>query len=236
MHISWTELRDGSGYWRVMADLNPAVEDPAQTRAFDSALRSAGGETYEEGSKQGDRYFHIPALDRHRGVSHFYLEGYRTGDLKADFDFARSFGETMMDKYPELLQQALEENPETTEDDKAKQLAYHSVYFLQVLTLDRGTTSGLLVHDQNDVGILGSIPSHVDRGLLASWCAKLPAPQDGLLGALVDALPDAHPCPVDDDCRAELAQVVREHYLGHPEALAMQATGNIIPPTVSNHR
>jgi len=35
-------------------------------------------------------------------------------------------------------------------------------------TADRGTTSGLLVHDENDVGILGSLPSHVDKKLLES--------------------------------------------------------------------
>ena len=35
-----------------------------------------------------------------------------------------------------------------------------------VLILNRCTTSGLLVHDQNDVGIIGSLPSHVNRLLL----------------------------------------------------------------------
>ena len=124
-------------------------------------------------------------------------------------------------------------------DEQRAQLSYHTVYFFQVLTLDRGTTSGLLVHSQNDVGIMGSLPSHVDRALLRSWAAKVAAPQDALVHALVDVLPetdDATPCPVDDRTRQRLAQTVRAHYQAHPEALNMQAAGNIIPPTVNNHQ
>jgi coproporphyrinogen III oxidase len=40
---------------------------------------------------------------------------------------------------------------------------------------------------------------------------------------------------VTDERRAELAQLVRGHYRAHPEALSMQATGDIVPPTVDNH-
>ena len=71
----------------------------------------------------------------------------------------------------------------------AQQLAYHTLYFFQVLTLDRGTTSGLLVHDQNDLGIMGSLPAWVDRA----------------------------------------------HYRAHPEAVALQAAGDVVPPTVATH-
>ena len=31
IHISWTEMRDGTGYWRMMADLNPSLPDPSDT-------------------------------------------------------------------------------------------------------------------------------------------------------------------------------------------------------------
>ena len=117
-----------------------------------------------------------------------------------------------------------------------RQLAYHTLYLFQVLTLDRGTTSGLLVHDQNDLGIMGSLPARVDRDLLASWQAKVESPQDDLVGALVDALPDESPSSVSDAVKIALAQTVREHYQKNPEALAMQASGNVIAPTVDNHR
>jgi len=104
-----------------------------------------------------------------------------------------------------------------------------------VLTLDRGTTSGLLVHDQNDVGILGSIPAYVDSDLISTWVANMQPPQEQLLKALIAALVGASPCLIDEATKKTLAKVVREHYITHPEAIAMQAAGNIIPPTVNNH-
>lgn len=236
IHISWTEMRDGSGYWRIMADLNPAIPDVGDKRAFEAALEGAAPAHYEYARAQGERYFSIPALGRYRGVAHFYLEGYFSGDERADRELARAVGQAAIDCYLEILGRALERHPELGADERAQQLAYHTVYLFQVLTLDRGTTSGLLVHDQNDVGILGSLPAFVDRALLASWQERLPPPQDELLRAIVDVLPDEHPCPVTNESRSALAQVVRTHYRAHPEALSMQASGDVIPPTVDNHR
>lgn len=235
MHISWTELKRGVGYWRIMADLNPAIPDDDQTRAFDSALERAAGPLYGDGCEQGRAYFFIPALDRHRGVAHFYLEGYASDDFEADHDLAERMGRTVIECYGDLVASAAYAHPEPDAADFDRQLHYHSVYLLQVLTLDRGTTSGLLVHDQNDVGILGSLPSHVDRGRLRKWIDRMPAPQDQLLSAIVDVLPDQHPCPVSDQTRQALADAVRAHYRAHPEALDMQASGGITPPTVDNH-
>ena len=115
------------------------------------------------------------------------------------------------------------------------QLAYHTLYLFQVLTLDRGTTSGLLIHDQNDVGIMGSIPSHIDRTLLESWKALMPEPQNELVQALLDVLPQEMPTPVDVKTKKALAEAVRSHYRRFPEALSMQASGKFIPKTVDNH-
>ena len=234
-HISFTELRDGKGYWRLMADLNPSLPAPDEKERFDAMLEETAGETFDEGRAQGERYFYIPALERHRGVSHFYLEGFDTGDFDADRRFATDFGEAVIDTYASILKSALASADEPTEEERRSQLSYHTVYFFQVLTLDRGTTSGILVHDQNDVGILASLPAFVNRKLLSSWVEKLPAPQDKLLRGLIDELSDESPCPVTDDCRARLARAVREHYQSHPEALKLQARGNTIPPTVANH-
>ncbi len=235
MHISWTELRDGQSYWRLMADLNPSLPAEEEKKRFDEMLEEAAGEHFEEGEANGERYFYIPALERHRGVSHFYLEGHRSDDFVADREFARRFGEAVIDCYVAILEEALRESGEPGDEENAAQLAYHTAYFFQVLTLDRGTTSGILVHDQNDVGILASLPSRVDRQLLASWEGRMESPQDELLRNLVAALPDESPCEVTDEVRAKLAQVVREHYRAHPEALHMQASGKVVPPTVANH-
>jgi len=236
MHISWTEMKNGKGYWRMMADLNPAIEDADATALFTECLQNAAPEQYELAAEQGDRYFNIPALGRHRGVSHFYLEEYCTDKQQADFDLAKMFGEAVIDCYVSIFNKANKTHLNPTKDDFAKQQAYHSLYLFQVLTLDRGTTSGLLVHDQNDLGIMGSLPAIVDKALLSSWLEKMLSPQDKLLKAIVNTLSDEMPCMVDDKTKLALASAVREHYKSNPKALNMQAKGNTVPPTVENHR
>ena len=237
MHISWTQMRDGKGYWRIMADLNPSIisESDLDKKIFSKMLKEITGKHYEEGEVQGDRYFNIPVLGRTRGVSHFYLEGYNSGDFQEDKAFAKEVGEAVIDKYIAIISAKLATHPTFTEEKKQEQLAYHTLYLFQVLTLDRGTTSGLLVHDQNDVGIMGSIPSHVNRDILASWQALMPKPQDELVAALLKALPKENPTPVDEKTKKALANAVRKHYKKHPEALSMQASGESVPPTVENH-
>jgi len=234
MHISWTQMKDGTGYWRIMADLNPSIPNEADKEAFTKALISLSEEHEKEARAQGDKYFFIPSLKRHRGVSHFYLENFNSGDDEADEVFARQSGKKVIDAYIALLSAVLKENPSISKEDKKQQLAYHTLYLFQVLTLDRGTTSGLLVHDQNDVGILGSLPSHVDRELLKTWGKKMPSPQEKLLENIIAVLP-ANGIMIDSTIKTALAQVVRKHYQTYPEALSLQASGNTVPPTVQNH-
>jgi coproporphyrinogen III oxidase len=236
IHISWTEMKDGAGYWRMMADLNPSNEIEADKTTFLAALQQAAPAQFDEAVAQGERYFYIPVLGRHRGVAHFYLENYNSGDAAADFALARSVGETAIDTYLAILGRTLHAVSEPSAEQRARQLAYHTLYFLQVLTLDRGTTTGLLVHDQNDTGIMGSLPARVDRDLLRSWVERMPAPQDALLTALTKALPPDSPAYVDVAAKQRLAAVVRAHYRSHPGAIVMQASGDVTPSTVQNHR
>ena len=237
MHISWTQMRDGKGYWRIMADLNPSIlsESDLDKKIFSSMLKDVTGKYYEEGTAQGDRYFNIPTLGRTRGVSHYYLEGYNTNNFQADKAFAKEVGEAVIDKYIAIITAKLSIYPTFTKEKVQEQLAYHTLYLFQVLTLDRGTTSGLLVHTQNDVGIMGSIPSHVNRDILSTWQELMPKPQDELVAALLKALPKETPTPVEEKTKKALANAVRKHYKKYPEALSMQASGESIPPTVANH-
>lgn len=234
MHISWTEMKSGEGYWRMMADLNPSIENAEDREGFQGRLKKVVGELYEGAAAQGDRYFYIPALERHRGVVHFYLENFNSGDEDADRSLARRLGGEVIDVYLGIVRLALSEFPEIDDGARDMQLAYHTLYLFQVLTLDRGTTSGLLVHDQNDLGIMGSIPAAVDRELLSSWRGMMPEVQKGLLDALVGALPGSG--VVDDAARLRLAKAVREHYREYPGALGLQASGDVVPPTVKNHQ
>lgn len=235
IHISYTEMRDGTGYHRVMADLNPSIEQPAQTEKFRHVLREACPEHYQDAAVQGDRYFYIPALKRHRGATHFYLEAFRSGDYAADHNMARRVGMAAMQCYVELVAEALTHDAPADDAARKAQLAYHTAYLFQVLTLDRGTTSGLLVHDQNDLGIMGSLPAFVDRALLLSWLDKVPDLHKPLLRAIVKALPADTTSEVSDSVRLALAKVVRDHYRAYPEALTLQASGAVVPPTVANH-
>lgn len=230
MHVSWTQMRDGEGYWRVMADLNPSLENGAHAERFEAALRAAAPEVYPQAQRNGDAYFEIPALGRHRGVRHFYLEGLATDDPDADRALARRVIEAGIDVYVEILGEALRDAAPPTEAERQSQLAYHTLYLFQVLTLDRGTTSGLLVHDQNDLGTMGSLPARVDRSLLASWAAEVVPAQVPLVRALAAALPDQHPAPVGDAQKLALARATREHYRAHPEALEHQAPVPEHPP------
>ena len=234
MHISWTEMKDGKGYWRMMADLNPSIFSASDKKAFDRMLAQSIPEFYGEASVQGDKYFYIPALERHRGVSHFYLENFSTGENEEDKVMAQTLGENVIDAYVKIIKSAILLHDKVSEADKQAQLAYHTLYLFQVLTLDRGTTSGLLVHNENDVGILGSIPSHVDKALLLSWSEKMPKGQEELLNVIAACLPESG--AVEDEQKAALAQAVREFYLENPQALKMQASGNVSVPTVQNHK
>ncbi len=232
MHISWTQMRDGYGYWRIMADLNPAIFNKVHQTRFTKMLQEVSGSMYAKASAQGDRYFYIPALKRHRGVSHFYLEQFNRGNPREDSVLAKQLGETVIDTYCTLLRESM--TCQCSEKDMMTQQAYHTLYFFQVLTLDRGTTSGLLVHDQNDIGILASLPKYIDADLLLSWQAYVQKPQDILLKRLVECLGSGRVL-VDAAIKRRLANVVRAHYKQYPEALHMQASGDRIAPTVQNH-
>ena len=236
MHISYTRMKDGTGYWRIMADLNPAIYYEEDQHRFIEHLNFITPNLFERAAEAGDRYFYIPVLGRHRGVAHFYLEHHDSGDFGTDFGFAKYFGEQVIDVYISIISDALSRRAAVSEKDVEAQLAYHTLYFFQVLTLDRGTTSGLLIHDQNDVGIMGSISSHVDKALLESWLPKMTPPQDALLRSLIDALPEGEIVEVDEAAKKRLADAVRSHYRAHPEALELQADSVVVPPTVENHR
>lgn len=240
-HISWTELKSESGGgWRLMADLNPSLPDQDQRELFVQQVSqslSALPEAWLDYAKaQGDRYFWIPYLNRHRGVAHFYLEQWKSEDPSEDLQLARRFGAQVIQTYLELLKRTLAHSIAPTQEELRAQLDYHSAYLFQVLTLDRGTSSGLLVHNQNDVGILGSLPQRVDRALLTSWVQHLPDPQNLLLQELIAVLPEDPIVTLNPEVRQRLADVVRAHYQEHPQAIALQARGDILPPTVAHHQ
>ena len=233
IHISLTSFKDGNSYWRIMADLNPSLENMEDKKIFDESLKQISKENYEEGTKQGEKYFFIPALNKHRGVSHFYLENYKSGDKQKDFDFALEFGKTVINTYINIISNAFETRKTFSVQDIKKQLDYHTLYLFQVLTLDRGTTSGLLIHNENDVGIMGSLPKFVNKKLLICWIENMEEIQKTLLENIINSIDDNG--VINTQTKEKLAQVVRNHYKNNPDALKYQASGTVIPNTVNNH-
>jgi len=211
LHVSWTELRNGQQYWRLMADLNPAIVDDNDTALFNEMLKQSSGEFFESGIEQGNRYFYIPALNKHRGVSHFYLEGF-TGNEQTSPLFAIDFAKNVIDCYIDILSDKLSCLPPPSDLALQQQVDYHTLYFYQVLTLDKGTTAGLLIHNQNDVGTLGSLPAYINRDLLQSWIADTPPPQQPLVEALVGLLPSQKIVHITPEIKEEIAMVIRRHY------------------------
>jgi coproporphyrinogen III oxidase len=234
IHISLTELRDGKTYWRLMADLNPSIKNKDDEINFANSMKIVSKDIYNEAQQQGDKYFYIPVLENTRGVTHFYLENYNTNDDLADKTLAVEFGKTVIDTYIDIIENGFKTRTTFSVQDIKTQLDYHTLYLFQVLTLDRGTTSGLLVHNQNDIGIMGSLPSFINKKLLSSWITKMKKPQDELVKNIVLSIGDDG--IIDDDVKIKLAQIVREHYIKYPKALDLQAKGNTIPTTVQNHK
>lgn len=235
LHISWTEFKNGDGYWRLMADLNPGIEDNELTKTFRQNLQEVSGPLFNQAEKAGDQYFFIPAIGRHRGACHFYLEGYHSGSFEKDLVLSENMGKRVISEYCKIVQETSLKNPCPSSEDFRAQLEYHTLYFFQVLTLDRGTTAGLLVHDQNDLGVLGSLPASIDTSLLKLWCKNMPSPQNSLLEAIIDSLGEGTPLAVDHLVKEKIASIIREHYRKFPKALDLLATGGKIPQTGSQH-
>jgi len=224
IHISWTSFKDGQGYWRIMADLNPSIEIQKETDLFVASLKETSNQYFDEAIRQGDHYFYIPALKRHRGVSHFYLEAFASGNNSNDLSLARRFGGSIINCYCDILTRTITQATKPTNDQLNLQLDYHTLYFYQVITLDKGTTAGLLVHDQNDVGVLGSLPAYIDCELLASWISTTPAPQNILIENILVLFPEEDICEVTNEIKQKIANTIRKHYKTYPKATILQAS------------
>ena len=235
IHISWTEFKQQAGYWRVMADLNPSIPYQEDQREFQTTLEEAGGKHYDQANENGLKYFDIPTLKRKRGVSHFYLESFATENVEADFNYACTFGKKIIQTYSNILKNR--SKLQYSELDFNKQLAYHTLYFFQVTTLDRGTIAGILVHNENDVGIMGSLPQKISVSLLESWIDSMPKATKALVQKIIQCFPrNQDTVQLSNDLRVEIAETIRAFYKENPEAMNLLARGNVLPKSNTNHQ
>ena len=228
IHISFTEMKNGEGYWRMMADLNPSLECN-YSEEFSKIINSCIPNGLDIAFEHGDQYFYIPTLKQHRGVSHFYLEQYNGNSFEEDMGIARNLTKNVMDYYTNKVINQYRSHPNPSPKDIQNQIDYHTLYFFQVLTLDKGTTAGLLVHAENDIGILGSLPKLINKKKLSEWLLTIPKPQDELLKKIIGVFPAGNLGDVTEQTKSILARVIREHYKKYPEALKLQASCDLSP-------
>ena len=57
----------GDAYWRLMADLNPAIENEQHRMKFDRMLAAVADQHLLEGVENGERYFYIQLLSATEG-------------------------------------------------------------------------------------------------------------------------------------------------------------------------
>ena len=129
------EMRKGKPYWRMIADLNPAITDPADVAAFERTLQGVDGMKpclFSDAKDFGDKYFHIPALNRSRGASHCFLavvDAAEMGGEEAAQAFGKRLAEAAIEAYTGLVQTQLRAHPEesVTEAERQMKLDYLTV-------------------------------------------------------------------------------------------------------------
>jgi len=87
------------------------------------------------------------------------------------------------------------------------------------LTLDRGTMAGLIVHDQNDLGVLASLPYWVSKPILEGFLEKMNGHKKELFQIILSILPDQVRCEISDSIRQKIASKLRNYYLLNPHQL-----------------
>jgi coproporphyrinogen III oxidase len=148
VHMNTRHIVTTRGWFGGGADLNPMVEEPADTADFHAALKAACDARdpawHPHFKAWCDDYFMI----RHRG------------EWESDFAFTRSVGEAFLDVYPRLVRRHFQKP--WTEEQRRHQLFRRGRYVEFNLLYDRGTKFGLMTGG-NVEAILMSLPP------LAAW-------------------------------------------------------------------
>jgi len=157
----WTP---GAWWFGGGSDLNPCLENEADTAAFHAALKARcdlhDASYYPRFKEWADEYFYVPHRGRSRGVGGIFFDDLNTGDWEADFAFTQDVGRAFLEAFVPITK-AHRDTP-WSEADKDAQLVHRGLYAEYNLVYDRGTKFGLETgHDAN--AVLMSLPP------LAKW-------------------------------------------------------------------
>ena len=160
MHLNtrmfWTP---GAWWFGGGSDLNPMIEDAADTEAFHAALKAAcdahDSGYYERFKAWADEYFLIRHWNEPRGVGGIFYDDLCTGDWEADFAFTEAVGRAFLAAFPAITERHL--GTAWTEAEREIQLVRRGRYAEFNLLYDRGTRFGLET-GHNPEAVLMSLP------------------------------------------------------------------------------
>lgn len=170
VHMNSRFLTTTKRWFGGAADLNPAIPDDEDTKAFHARLRAACAAHdptfYPRFSKWADEYFFLPHRGIERGVGGIFfdhLECHPPGEgatFEQNFAFVRDVGEAFLDVFPAIVRKRM--GSPFTAGDMEELLEFRGRYVEFNLLYDRGTLFGLKTGGNIDA-ILMSLPP------LAAW-------------------------------------------------------------------
>jgi coproporphyrinogen III oxidase len=154
--LFWTP---GAWWFGGGADLNPAIEDAADTAAFHAAL-GAACDAHDPGyyprfKTWADDYFLIRHRGEPRGVGGIFFDDLCSGDWEADFAFVRAVGRAFLAAFAPITERHM--RAPWTEAQREVQLVRRGHYAEFNLLYDRGTRFGLETGHDPDA-VLMSLP------------------------------------------------------------------------------
>jgi coproporphyrinogen III oxidase len=152
----WTP---GAWWFGGGADLNPMIENAADTQDFHAGLKAACDAHdpgyYPRFKAWADEYFLIRHRKEPRGVGGIFYDDLCTGDWEADFAFTQDVGNAFLATFPPITRRHLGER--WTDEQREIQLVKRGRYAEFNLLYDRGTRFGLET-GHNPEAVLMSLP------------------------------------------------------------------------------
>jgi coproporphyrinogen III oxidase len=158
VHMNTRFLTTTKRWFGGGADLNPAIPNDEDTKAFHARLRAACAAHdptfYPRFSKWADEYFWLPHRNVARGAGGIFYD-HLEGHFDAHFAFTRDVGEAFLDIFPPIVRKRMD--TPFTDGDVERLLEFRGRYVEFNLLYDRGTLFGLKTGGNIDA-ILMSLP------------------------------------------------------------------------------